>query len=590
MRKKILTMLLVACIGVVPVQVFGATKNHIPYINKTDVDQVHSTQVIVDNTYYDLKPGQYFTIILDNAEFDLDDDGEVRIRSNSFEFGGSSKTRAYGKLKDSVTEGSVVSFSFYSKVLGGDAKVIIEPEDSGISGGTYLYAITNDSPTTYTGRIEPISPMFFDESLVVPPIVIKEQGEATFRTIQMYNTDNKDFITIMPESDLFKIRSAGGYHNITFVVEDGKGNSERYELGRDQEVDFNYTTNKLTFKKVNDDIFDTQGRIYTIRIENMEILPEKDDVKEEDIKLVFDGLIVDKQTITLGQSSLEPLKLEASEKDLVPGTRQKIKFVLDEQRINTLFKQGYINLGIYGGATIDSKSDLKFTLKDGLNTYTELEKEAFKLNFDSLGDRVTIEEYRRKSKDTTLKLEGELTVTVPENASKDIQFFINEPSLSEVVKQTVLKVSEKNTTPEQPDIPTPELPKPETPEPIKPKVDFIVGKNIYKVDGVSRSIDAKPYISSHNRIMVPVRYVAYALGVEENDLQWDGKSGTITIKADSPITINLGTKEMAKDSVITTLSEIKVIDGRTFVPVGEIAKAFGSNVTWDQIGKIATFK
>lgn len=572
MNKKIVTILLAGYMAIIPVQVFGATRNHIPYISQTKIDQVTSTQVIIDNTNGDLKPGQYFTITLENAEFDLDEDGQVNMRSSYIDLGGSSKKSIYGTLKDGAP--SIVSFSFHSKILGEEAKVIIDPEDSGISGGSYIYATTGKSQGASIGKIEAVTPVHFDRSLQVPPIVIKEQSEAAFRSAQMYNTSNEDLITFMPKSNLFKIRSSDSYHNITFVVHDGKGSSMRYELGRDPEVEFDYAKDKITFKKSNDDIFDTQGQIYTITIENMEVSLKDKDEKSDDMALVFGGLLLGDQTITLGQSSLEPLKLETSKEEMKPGTKQTIQFTLDEQHMNTLFKEGYINLGIYGEGKIESLSSLKFTLKDGVNTYNEREKNAFKVVLDPIGDRITIENYRRKDPKNVLKLEGELTVTVPDQVTKDIEFFVSEPSLSQSVKQTVLTATEEIIQPPAPEVPT---------------VQFTLGQATYTLDGKDYPMDARAYVSVHDRIMVPLRYVAYALGVDPDDLKWDGPAQTVTLKGDKDMTINMKTGTMMVDGTPSGLSETRLIGGRTFVPVGEIGRAFGAEVSWDSDSRTATF-
>jgi acyl-CoA synthetase (AMP-forming)/AMP-acid ligase II len=56
---------------------------------------------------------------------------------------------------------------------------------------------------------------------------------------------------------------------------------------------------------------------------------------------------------------------------------------------------------------------------------------------------------------------------------------------------------------------------------------FQVGKPVYWVDGVARTMDVAPFIDERGRTMVPVRYLAYALGVPEDGVFWRGKDQVV---------------------------------------------------------------
>ena len=80
---------------------------------------------------------------------------------------------------------------------------------------------------------------------------------------------------------------------------------------------------------------------------------------------------------------------------------------------------------------------------------------------------------------------------------------------------------------------------------------------------------------------LPVRYVAYALGVAAENILWDGKTATL-IKGDKVVQVTAGSKVMVVNGASINLDaapELK--DGRTMPPFRWIAWAFGAAVDWD---------
>ncbi|MGF7400111.1 copper amine oxidase N-terminal domain-containing protein [Thermoanaerobacterium thermosaccharolyticum] len=60
------------------------------------------------------------------------------------------------------------------------------------------------------------------------------------------------------------------------------------------------------------------------------------------------------------------------------------------------------------------------------------------------------------------------------------------------------------------------------------KLEFTIGKNEYTINGQYYAMDVAPYIKD-NRTFLPLRYVAYAIGVEPQNIVYE--NGVITIKA-----------------------------------------------------------
>ncbi len=124
----------------------------------------------------------------------------------------------------------------------------------------------------------------------------------------------------------------------------------------------------------------------------------------------------------------------------------------------------------------------------------------------------------------------------------------------------------------------------------KGKAVFTIGEKAYTMNGVKQEMDAAPYISN-GRTMVPVRYIANALGINNTDIFF--ANGTVTIIAgNKTISMEIGSKIVKLNGVaVRTMETAPVITGdRTFVPVSEIGAILGVSATWDGEAKTATFE
>jgi len=96
-------------------------------------------------------------------------------------------------------------------------------------------------------------------------------------------------------------------------------------------------------------------------------------------------------------------------------------------------------------------------------------------------------------------------------------------------------------------------------------------------------MDVAPEIIN-DRTYVPVRYLAYALGVPESGVQWDDKTNTVSITKDkTTIGMTIGSRFLnvnGKSNVIDVPPYIK--DGRTMLPARWVAEPLGATVNWDQ--------
>jgi len=133
--------------------------------------------------------------------------------------------------------------------------------------------------------------------------------------------------------------------------------------------------------------------------------------------------------------------------------------------------------------------------------------------------------------------------------------------------------------------------------PTQCKIEFIIGKTNYFVNGREIKMDAAPYISNKGSTMVPIRYISdplkYFLGAV---VEWIAELKTVLF------TINMTTLRLVigysnaiieyPEGTIDTKplqSPPEIVKGRTFVPPRIIGETFGADVLWDAKTKKATF-
>jgi len=114
------------------------------------------------------------------------------------------------------------------------------------------------------------------------------------------------------------------------------------------------------------------------------------------------------------------------------------------------------------------------------------------------------------------------------------------------------------------------------------KAKFIVGQLNYKIGGDVWLMDAAPY-TFNDRTFVPVRYLAYALGINDSGIQWNSPKNEVTITKDNT-TVKLTTAKSimtvnGKPVVLDVMPQI--VDGRIMLPARWIAEAFGAEVYWN---------
>ncbi|NPV90212.1 MAG: hypothetical protein HPY50_05520 [Firmicutes bacterium] len=118
---------------------------------------------------------------------------------------------------------------------------------------------------------------------------------------------------------------------------------------------------------------------------------------------------------------------------------------------------------------------------------------------------------------------------------------------------------------------------------------FTVGSRDYYVDGRGMTMDVSPYIRN-GRTFMPLRYVAYSLGVAEEDIYWDNRARTVTLlKDDRVVQVKIGNTVMLVNGIAVNMDVVPEIrDGRVMLPLRFLAQAFGVVVSWDAAARTAS--
>jgi len=139
------------------------------------------------------------------------------------------------------------------------------------------------------------------------------------------------------------------------------------------------------------------------------------------------------------------------------------------------------------------------------------------------------------------------------------------------------------------------------------KVEVTIGETTMKLDGEDVEMDVAPYIqTSSNSTMVPVRFVALAIGVDSeavtdadnsSKILWDANTKTCTIiyaagNGMKIIKFQAGSDQMVIDGTSVTMENgvvAEITDGRMFVPFRALGQALGVTVSWDAETRTAIY-
>lgn len=122
-------------------------------------------------------------------------------------------------------------------------------------------------------------------------------------------------------------------------------------------------------------------------------------------------------------------------------------------------------------------------------------------------------------------------------------------------------------------------------------VIFAIGNTSVTTSTESITMDVAPYIKNE-RTYVPVRYLAYTLGVPKEGVTWEQETKRVGItKNETDITLTIGSTVMLVNQVPVQMDVApELTNGRTMLPARWVAEALGAEVDWDEANQQATIK
>lgn len=111
---------------------------------------------------------------------------------------------------------------------------------------------------------------------------------------------------------------------------------------------------------------------------------------------------------------------------------------------------------------------------------------------------------------------------------------------------------------------------------------FQIGSTTFNVNGSVQNMEVCPYVKD-GRTFMPILYVAQALGISSDNVKWDGLNNTVTLMKENKIVqLRIGsTTLLVNGAAVNIDANPEISNGRTCLPIGLVAQAFGVTVNYD---------
>lgn len=124
-----------------------------------------------------------------------------------------------------------------------------------------------------------------------------------------------------------------------------------------------------------------------------------------------------------------------------------------------------------------------------------------------------------------------------------------------------------------------------------------IGSSNATINGVNSSLEVPPYISNSNT-MIPLRFVANALDIDDSNIIFEPNTKSISIiqpQTGKEFVFQVGSNQIitkvgssSTSSTMGNSATAEITDSRTFVPLRELANAFDLEIGWEANTKTVT--
>ena len=126
------------------------------------------------------------------------------------------------------------------------------------------------------------------------------------------------------------------------------------------------------------------------------------------------------------------------------------------------------------------------------------------------------------------------------------------------------------------------------------KIVFTIGSDRYVMNGRKYKIDAPAYVDKNNRTMLPVRAFSNALGILDENIEWDDRDRVVTITRQDDTTVRIPVNSRTiyiAGSAKTIDTQSVIVNDRIYLPLRAVSNALGisdDNIKWNQDEKTIT--
>lgn len=321
-----------------------------------------------------------------------------------------------------------------------------------------------------------------------------------------------------------------------------------------------------------------------------------------DVTLKVDGAGLDKAQEVKIAKFVAPYTVEASQNNLIidyRNTKIPTNIVVKEAEDGLWEKNSQFVFGVDKFEDDDFENDATYTVDDksDLEVKTIKDKLGFKIDKESADDAATVtisnislymsRNLAAGAYDLQLNTTGsdafmEQAILAPTGVDADeatvkYQYYDNDAHFDEVVKEGFVNIITAGRDQDDASF--------------TKKVVVPVGEKYIIAGEEQVALDVPAYISAAGYTMLPVRAVATALGINNNNVLWNQASRTVTILyGQRIITMVAGQKVVTVNgNTIPASATVQIKDGRTFLPMRDLATALGvTDITWDAATKTAT--
>lgn len=321
-----------------------------------------------------------------------------------------------------------------------------------------------------------------------------------------------------------------------------------------------------------------------------------------DVTLKVDGAGLDKAQEVKIAKFVAPYTVEASQNNLIidyRNTKIPTNIVVKEAEDGLWNENSQFVFGVDKFEDDDFENDATYTVDDksDLEVKTIKDKLGFKIDKESADDAATVtisnislymsRNLAAGAYDLQLNTTGsdafmKQAILAPDGVDADeatvkYQYYDNDEHFDEVVKEGFVNIITAGRDKDDASF--------------TKKVVVPVGEKYIIAGEEQVALDVPAYISAAGYTMLPVRAVATALGINNNNVLWNQASRTVTILyGQRIITMVAGQKVVTVNgNTIPASATVQIKDGRTFLPMRDLATALGvTDITWDAATKTAT--